>query len=77
MFNIGNSKPTELPLHRGDGTGPWPRGDQGFSANAVGDVVATAADTTALEQWVGFKPSTTIEIGIDAFARWYRDYFQV
>ena len=30
-----------------------------------------------LEQWVGFRPSTTIETGVDAFARWYRDYFEV
>ena len=48
-----------------------------FQPMQPGDVVATAADTTALEQWVGFKPSTSIEKGVDAFARWYRDYFAV
>ena len=36
-----------------------------------GDVVATAANTQALEDLVGFKPSTSIEIGVDRFARWY------
>ena len=40
-----------------------------------GDVVATAADTSALEAWVGFRPSTSIEQGVGAFARWYRDVY--
>jgi UDP-glucuronate 4-epimerase len=40
-----------------------------------GDVVATAADTSALEAWVGFRPSTSIEQGVEAFARWYRDVY--
>jgi UDP-glucuronate 4-epimerase len=37
--------------------------------------MATAADTTALEDWVGFRPSTSIEQGVDVFARWYRDVY--
>ena len=40
-----------------------------------GDVVATAADTKALENWVGFKPSTPIELGIKHFAEWYKDFY--
>ena len=40
-----------------------------------GDVVATAADTDALERWVGFRPSTSIETGVENFARWYRGYY--
>ena len=39
-----------------------------------GDVPATAADTSALEAWVGFRPSTTIEVGVERFASWYRKY---
>ena len=39
-----------------------------------GDVVATAADTLALEDWVGFKPSTSIEIGVERFVAWYQDF---
>ena len=34
-----------------------------FQPMQPGDVVATAADTQALEDWVGFKPSTPIELG--------------
>ena len=42
-----------------------------------GDVVATAADTKALEEWVGFRPSTPIEDGVDRFAHWYREFYGV
>ena len=42
-----------------------------------GDVLATAADTSALEAWVGFRPSTSIEAGVEQFARWYRGYYGV
>ena len=48
-----------------------------FQPMQPGDVVATAADTQALEDWVGFKPSTPIEIGVERFAAWYRDFYQV
>ena len=46
-----------------------------FEPMQPGDVKATAADTVALDEWVGFKPSTPIEEGVTAFARWYRSYY--
>ena len=78
VFNIGNSQPTELlrfieVMEQALGR----EAIKDFQPMQPGDVVATAADTSALEQWVGFKPSTSIETGVDAFARWYRDYFEV
>ena len=30
-----------------------------------GDVVATAADTSALEHWIGFKPQTSVDLESD------------
>ena len=78
VFNIGNSQP--IPLLRFIDVMEEALGREAikdFQPMQPGDVVATAADTTALEQWVGFKPSTSIETGVDAFARWYRDYFAV
>jgi len=39
-----------------------------------GDVVRTAADITALEQAVGFTPSTPLEEGIPRFVEWYRRF---
>ena len=78
VFNIGNSQPTELlrfieVMEQALGR----KAIKDFQPMQPGDVVATAADTSALEQWVGFKPSTSIETGVDAFARWYRDHFEV
>ena len=53
---------------------------QGHSIEAMGlqpgDVVATGADTQALHEWVGFQPSTPIEVGIQHFAKWYRDFYK-
>ena len=48
-----------------------------FQPMQPGDVVATAADTQALEDWVGFRPSTPIETGVERFARWYREFYAV
>ena len=75
LFNIGNSRPIAL-LRFIDVL------EQALGREAIrdlqpmqpGDVPATAADTTALEAWIGFRPTTPIETGVERFARWYRDY---
>ena len=41
-----------------------------------GDVVATAADAQALHEWIGFKPSTLIEVGVQKFARWHQKFYE-
>jgi len=76
LFNIGNAQPTELlrfisVLEQALGR----EAVQDLQPMQPGDVVATAADTSALEAWVGFRPSTSIEQGVEAFARWYRDVY--
>ena len=48
-----------------------------FQPMQPGDVVATAADTSALEHWVGFKPSTSIVFGVDKFAEWFIHFYRV
>jgi UDP-glucuronate 4-epimerase len=48
-----------------------------FQPMQPGDVPATAADTAALEAWVGFRPATPIEQGVEAFARWYRSFYEL
>ena len=71
LFNIGNSQPTEL-LHF---IGVL---EQALGKSAImdllpiqpGDVEATAADTSRLEAWLGFRPSTSIELGLQRFADW-------
>ena len=75
LFNIGNSKPVELlefiaQLERAFGR----EAIKDLQPIQPGDVEATAADTSALEQWVGFRPATPIAQGVDHFAAWYRDF---
>ena len=75
LFNIGNSQPTELMrfitvMEQALGR----EAVKDFQPMQPGDVVATAAETEALEGWVGFRPSTSIETGMNYFARWYRTY---
>jgi UDP-glucuronate 4-epimerase len=75
LFNIGNSRP--IPLLRfievlEEALGrPAIRDLQPIQP---GEVVATAADTSALEAWVGFRPTTAIETGVARFAAWYQDW---
>ena len=78
VFNIGNNEPTPLMrfievLEQALGS----KAVKDFQPMQPGDVVATAADTTALEAWVGFKPYTPIEMGVERFAQWYRRYYAV
>jgi UDP-glucuronate 4-epimerase len=40
-----------------------------------GDVQATMADVSNLEQAVGFRPRTTVEEGVARFVEWYRDFY--
>ena len=75
LFNIGNAQPVPLLqfialLEQALGR-PAIRDLQPMQP---GDVPATAADTTALAAWVGFRPSTPIEVGIARFAAWFRDF---
>lgn len=42
-----------------------------------GDVPDTEADVGELSRAVGYRPATTIEVGIARFVDWYRDFYQV
>ena len=75
VFNIGNSQPTELlrfieVMEQALGC----EAVKDFQPMQPGDVVATAADTDALERWIGFKPSTSIEKGVNEFISWFQAY---
>jgi len=75
LFNLGNAQPVALLrfielLEHSLGR----QAIKEFLPMQPGDVVATAADTTRLQDWVGFAPSTPLELGVERFARWYLDY---
>ena len=40
-----------------------------------GDVTRTFADASLLEKLTGFRPSTPVATGVQAFVDWYRGYF--
>lgn len=40
-----------------------------------GDVPVTFADTTALEEDLGFKPNTSLRTGLRVFAEWYKEFY--
>ena len=76
IFNIGNGQPVELNSYIGaleDALGK--KAEKNMLPMQPGDVVATFADCSALNAWVGFKPATPIGVGIRAFVDWYRSYY--
>jgi len=78
VFNIGNSNPTPLLDYI-----KAIEAALGVTASKVllpmqpGDVPATAADTSALEAWTGFKPNTPVRDGVARFVAWYRKFYGV
>ncbi len=78
IYNIGNNQPVELlefiqVLEHALGQVALKE----FLPMQPGDVPATYADVTDLEQAVGFRPSTPITVGIPRFVDWYRSYYGV
>lgn len=43
----------------------------------TGDVPATWADASLLEQLTGYRPQTPVREGVARFVRWYREYYHV
>ena len=78
VFNIGNSNPTPLmdyieAVEQALGT----TAEKDFLPMQPGDVPATAANTSALEDWVHFKPNTPVQEGVAKFVVWYREFYGV
>ena len=76
IFNIGNSKPIELLRFieiLEDELGF--KAVKNFLPIQPGDVEATSANIDLLENWVGFKPSYSIEKGLSKFAKWFLEYY--
>ena len=86
IYNIGNSNPenllnfVEILLEELLAAGVLPS-DYDFESHKklvpmqAGDVPVTYADTTALEEDFGFKPSTSLREGLRSFAKWYAEYY--
>jgi UDP-glucuronate 4-epimerase len=72
IFNIGNNQPVQvLEFIRTLENAFDVKAELDFQPMQPGDVPATHADTGKLQDWVGYKPTTTLEAGLREFARWY------
>ncbi|HEY9673737.1 MAG TPA: NAD-dependent epimerase [Waterburya sp.] len=77
LYNVGNNSPVELGtfievIEKALGK----TAQKKFFPMQPGDVPATYADVDELIKDVGFKPSTSIDEGINRFVQWYRDYYK-
>ena len=78
IFNIGNSNPINLmdfisTIEEIIGR----KAKKEFLDMQPGDVASTSADTELLENWVGFKPRTSVKEGIKKFIDWYTDFYDI
>jgi UDP-glucuronate 4-epimerase len=76
VYNIGNSKPVKLldfieAIEEALGK----KAVKNFLPLQPGDVPATWADVTDLENDLGYKPNTDIRVGVKRFVEWYRGYY--
>ena len=76
VFNIGNSNPTQLldyieAIEKATGL----KAKRKYMPMQPGDVEDTSADTNRLEDWINFKPNTSIEKGVTEFVSWYKSFY--
>ena len=78
VYNIGSSSPVELLRYIDvleDCLGR--KAVKRFLPMQPGDVAETFADVSDLARDIGYKPSTTIEVGVSRFVDWYREFYNV
>lgn len=82
VYNIGNNKPENLLRYietlenaLSEAYGRPLRAKKEFLPMQPGDVYQTFADVDDLVRDFGFRPETTIEQGLSAFAIWYKEYY--
>ena len=78
IYNIGNNQPVQLMkfiniLEEKIGK----KAEKIYMDMQPGDVLRTYADVSDLEKDIGFKPSTSIEEGLEKFVAWYKDYYNI
>ncbi len=78
IYNIGNSNPTSLmdyisAIENCIGV----KAKKEFLPLQMGDVPDTSSDCSELESWIGFKPKTSINQGVEKFILWYRSFYGV
>ncbi|MDE6137228.1 MAG: NAD-dependent epimerase [Muribaculaceae bacterium] len=78
IYNIGNQQPTRLMDYIAcieKAIGREARKD--FLPMQPGDVYQTYADSSALAEATGFRPSTPLQQGIDRTVEWFKKYYNL
>ena len=78
VVNIGNAKPVRLldfisAIEASLGVNAV----KNFMPMQAGDVYATWADTTLIEDLTGFRAHTDLRDGIAQFVKWYRSFYKI
>jgi len=77
LYNIGNNSPVELMYFIEQiEKNLDKKADKNYLPLQAGDVPATYANVDALIDHVGYSPSTSIELGIENFIKWYKCYYK-
>ncbi len=78
LYNIGNHNSVEL-LHLIEvlENALGRRAERRLLPMQPGDVPATFADVDDLVRDVGFQPNTPIEVGVERFVKWYREFYRL
>lgn len=75
LFNIGNNQPIELAVFITAIEKACDKlATKVYMDMQPGDVPRTYADTTLLEEAVGYKPNTAIDLGMQQFVDWFNSY---
>ena len=78
LYNIGNHRSEHLMKVVGILEEACARkAEIDFQPMQPGDVVKTYADIEAIARDLGYAPTTSIEVGVPEFVRWYREYHGV
>lgn len=77
IYNIGNNSPVQLldfikTLEKAIGK----EATKNFMDMQDGDVVSTYADVSDLINDFGYKPDTSLEVGIERFVKWYKEFYK-
>ncbi|CAI1595550.1 dTDP-glucose 4,6-dehydratase 2 [Serratia liquefaciens] len=77
VYNIGNSSPVKLmkyisALEQALGI----EARKNMLPMQPGDVLDTSADTAELYRVIGFKPETSVEVGVKRFVEWYKSFYK-
>jgi UDP-glucuronate 4-epimerase len=78
LYNIGNNKSEHLMkvvelIEQACGK----KAEIDFQPIQPGDVPATYANIDAIQRDLGYAPTTSIDVGVPNFVRWYKDYHGV